>query len=323
MTTAATPPCSVTLVTQTRVLPDRAGDFARWQERVSAAVAQAAGFLDQTLMPPSPPVQLDWVIAQRFASGEHARAWLQSTERAALLREVTDMLVGAVDVQLFAGEGPRLPAAPVSVMIATKVKPGREDAFRRWQQRVAAVESTFPGFQGYKLEPPVPGVQDDWVSLLRFDSDEHLDAWLASDERKRLLAEAADFDEGTHLRKVRSGFDAWFVDGQNPGRKPPPGWKMNMLVLLMLYPVVFLLGKWISDPLLIDRAGLPFWLALFISNAISVPLVGSMLVPWVSRTFGWWLQPAADSGSRRTLMGIGLIVALYVLWLLIFSQVPS
>jgi uncharacterized protein len=322
MAVATTSAESVTLVTQTRVLPGREGDFAAWQQRVSDAVAKAGGFIDQSLMPPAPPVQLDWVIVQRFASGVHARDWLQSPERAALLREVEGMLVGPVDIHLFEGEGPRLPAAPVSVMIATRVKPGREEDFRRWQQRVAAVESKFPGFQGYKLEPPVPGVQDDWVSVLRFDSDEHLDAWLASDDRKRLLAEAAEFDEGTHLRKVRNGFDAWFAGAEDPSKPPPPGWKYNMLVLLTLYPVVFLLGKWLADPLLIDRWGWPFWLALFASNAISVPLVGSVLAPWAGRRFGWWTQPSDGPFGRTTVIGVGVIVLLYGVWLLLFSLYP-
>ena len=82
---------------------------------------------------------------------------------------------------------------------------------QRWQQRIAAVEATFEGYSGYKLEPPIPGVQDDWVSVVRFDSDAHLDAWLNSEQRQKLLEEGADFNEETHLRKVRSGFEQWFT----------------------------------------------------------------------------------------------------------------
>lgn len=320
MTTATPTAQSVTLVTQTRVLPERAEEFARWQEQVSAVVAQADGFLDQTLMPPAPPVQLDWVIVQRFASADAARAWLQSPAREALLGEVQPLLVGPVDIHLFDGDSPHPPAAPVSVVIATTLAPGQEAAFQSWQRRVAAVESTFAGFQGYKLEPPVAGVQDDWVTVLRFDSDEHLDAWLNSDARKQLLQEGEAFDAQTHLRKVRNGFDAWFATGTAAGSRAP-GWKMNMLVLLMLYPVVFLFGTWVSDPLLLGR-GVPFWLALFIGNMVSVPLVGSVLVPWISRVFGWWLQPAAGRGERVTRMGIALLLLLYGASLLIFSLFP-
>ena len=46
-----------------------------------------------------------------------------------------------------------------------------------------------------------------------------------------------------------------------------------MIVLLLLYPVVFLFGAWVQTPLLMERAGLPFWLALFIGNVVSVLLL--------------------------------------------------
>ena len=58
----------VTIVTQTRVRHQAAEAFARWQEGTSKVIAGFAGFLEQTVMPPSPPQQVDWVILQRFSS---------------------------------------------------------------------------------------------------------------------------------------------------------------------------------------------------------------------------------------------------------------
>jgi len=56
----------------------------------------------------------------------------------------------------------------------------------------------FPGFRADELLKPVPGIQDEWTVLYRFDTAEHADAWLESPERKRLLAEQgerfADFE---------------------------------------------------------------------------------------------------------------------------------
>jgi antibiotic biosynthesis monooxygenase (ABM) superfamily enzyme len=116
---------------------------------------------------------------------------------------------------------------------------------------------------------------------------------------------------------VRTGFDAWFKLGN--GANPPPAWKQNMLVLLALYPVVFLFGLWVQNPLLMDRWGAPFWLALFLGNIASVLLL-SQLVPLVSRRFNWWINPAGDP-VRMNLVGVVVIVALYGLLMLLFSQV--
>ena len=52
------------------------------------------------------------------------------------------------------------------------------------------------------------------------------------------------------------------------------------------------------------KAGLPFWLALFIGNVVSVVLL-NWLVPWASRGFGWWLAPTRDAGRWTSLAGRG------------------
>ena len=90
----------VTIVTQTRVAPDKAEAFASWQRDVSGIVAAQPGFIEQTILPPSPPSQLDWVILQRFARTEDAIAWLRSDERARLVAQAQPMLVGQDDVHL-------------------------------------------------------------------------------------------------------------------------------------------------------------------------------------------------------------------------------
>ena len=46
---------AVTIVTQTRVRPENAEAFARWQDETSKVVARFPGFIKQTVMPPSPP----------------------------------------------------------------------------------------------------------------------------------------------------------------------------------------------------------------------------------------------------------------------------
>ena len=70
---------TVSIVTQTTVRPERAEDFARWQGETSTVIATFPGFVEQRLMPPNPPLQVDWVILQRFDTTEDAQRWLAST----------------------------------------------------------------------------------------------------------------------------------------------------------------------------------------------------------------------------------------------------
>jgi antibiotic biosynthesis monooxygenase (ABM) superfamily enzyme len=309
---------SVTVVTQTRVRPESADAFARWQDETSAVVAVFPGFLKQTVMPPSPPAQVDWVILQRFASTETAVAWLNSDARLERVQGAAPMLVGRDDIHIVQEGGAGVLPAPVSAVISTRVKPGQETAYRAWEQRIAAAQSKASGFQGYRFEPPVPGVQEDWLAIVRFDTEANLQAWLDSPERHKLLRDAEPFTEEFHARIARTGFDQWFPVPA-AGQERPAAWKQNMLVLLMLYPVVFLFGFFVQTPLLTGRAGLPFAVALFCGNVASV-LILSYLVPLVSNRFLWWLQPTSANRTRINIVGAVLVTALYAILVLVFWQ---
>jgi antibiotic biosynthesis monooxygenase (ABM) superfamily enzyme len=307
----------VTIVTQTRVAPDRAAEFESWQRDVSGIVAAQPGFIQQTVLPPSPPGQLDWVIQQRFSNAGDALAWLRSGERERLVAEAQPMLVGRDDVHLLEDSATGVLPAPVSAVISTRIKPGQESAYREWERKIAAAQARAAGFQGYRFEPPVPGVQEDWLTILRFDSETNLQAWLASPERAKLLEESGSFTDEYHTRVVRAGFDQWFRT--NSSAPSAPEWKQNMVVLMLLYPVVVLFNSLVQSPLLVQHLGLPLWGALFIGNAVSVVLL-SLLVPLASRWLGWWLSPS-DRDPKIELGGAALVVGIYALSLLVAWQI--
>jgi len=314
---APAPDAAVTLVTQTRVREGMAEQFGQWQSAISTAAAEFPGFITQSVLPPNPPLQVDWVIQQRFADVEAAAAWLRSERRTRLVDAAQPMLAGHDDVHLVRDSTVGVRPAPVSAVISSRIRPGQEAAFRAWEQRIAAAQAKSPGFQGYRFEPPIPGVQEDWLAILRFDTERNLQTWLDSPERKKLLEETAPFLEEFHARVVRTGFEQWFPSAA-AGTSAPAAWKMNMLVLLLLYPIVFLFGIWVQTPILMGKAGLPFWLALFIGNVVSVLLL-NWLVPWTSRGFGWWLAPTRNADERTSLTGAALILLLYAGWLYLFS----
>jgi antibiotic biosynthesis monooxygenase (ABM) superfamily enzyme len=293
--TDSRPAGAVTIVTQTRVRDSGTDAFAKFQATISAAVAEQPGFIEQSVLPPDPPTQVDWVILQCFLTTDDAVAWLRSERRRALLTEIQSVLAGADDVHLVRDAATGALPSPVAAVITTRVRPGREGEYRAWEQRIAAAQASYPGFQGYRFEPPIPGVQENYVAILRFESEETLKGWMDSPERHGLLEQAIGLTDDVHARIVRSGFSQWFPDSHTQG----PAWKMNMIVLLLLYPVVFLFGFWVQTPILMRGMGLPFWLALFIGNVASVVIL-NYLVPWASTGFRWWLNPRRAGVSVMT-----------------------
>jgi antibiotic biosynthesis monooxygenase (ABM) superfamily enzyme len=306
-----------TIITQTRVLPEHAADFAAWQQEISGEVAAVPGFISAEVLPPS-PVQPDWVIMQRFTSNTAAQAWLGSPERQKLLEKVRPWLVGHDDIHLIENSS-QPDSSAVSLVISTRVAPGKEAAFKAWNQRINAAQARYPGFQGFKITPPTPNVQDDWLTVVQFDNQDHLNDWLTSTDRKRLLDEGSSIFTESHARTVRSAFAQWFPLEGAAGAAPT--WKMNMLVLLGLYPIVFLFGFFVQTPYLMGTFGMPFWASLFVGNVVGVLLL-NYVVPWVSTRFAWWLKPAGESTTRQNLIGIVVLVVCYALLMLIFSRFP-
>lgn len=308
---------SVSIVTQTSVLLESAEEFARWQGETSTIIATFPGFIEQRLLPPNPPLQVDWVILQRFGDLANAQGWLASPQRQKRIEGVAPMLVGRDDVHIVQDDASAARSSPVSAVISTRVKPGMEAEYLKWESKVAAAQSRAPGLQGYRFEPAVPCVQEDNVAILRFDSQANLDAWLNSPERKNLVEEAAPLTVEFHTRTAQSGFEQWFRDALPDGAPPPAAWKVNMIVLLTLYPVVFLWSIYIGLPFLAGKYQLNYPVALFIGNVFSVAVTG-FLVPWTAGRLTWWLAPAAARRTKMNILGAVAMLATYAAMVLVF-----
>jgi antibiotic biosynthesis monooxygenase (ABM) superfamily enzyme len=194
----------------------------------------------------------------------------------------------------------------------TSVAPGNEKEFERWHARVRERQATYPGFLGCEVQPPTGTFQQEWVTLLRFDSNEHLDNWLQSDDRSRLLREADEIIDRSNQRRVRTSFEGWFKFGADD--KPPPSWKQAAIVLLCLFPVV-MLEITLLNPVLAWINVAP---ATFIANVISVGVLTWPLIPLASKAMQWWLSPRPDAGPAVRWGGPAALVCLYAVAIVFF-----
>jgi uncharacterized protein len=212
-----------------------------------------SGFEAMDVVPPVPGVQDSYVIVFRFDSFAHLDAWLRSDARQAILARGEGLFTSEARPQVVAGTRPAPRGA--GIVVSTRVKPGRETECREWQSRIDTEAARFPGFLGNQVFAPAPGVQEEWVVVVRFDSSEHLQSWFLSDARQRLVDRAARLWDEARVERFGGGFPGWFAPGTTASGQPafPPVWKQAMIVLLALYPTVMLLTLFLSPWL----AGLP------------------------------------------------------------------
>jgi uncharacterized protein len=314
MTVETDTPKVATAVTTVQVRQGEEGAFAGWLTELNKTVATFPGYISAVVIPPAPPAQQDWVMVQRFQTLKQLGAWLDSDERRSLLDKSASLLVDEGTTNVIEGASTeRSPQDMVTEIITVSVKPGMEEAYRDWVDRIRQVEARFPGYQGLQLQPPIPGLQDNWVSLLRFDTAEHLNAWLESDARRTALEEVEPFIDRRE-QQVATAFSGWFTFGDVPDQVPP-NWKQSMIVLLMLYPIVMLELLFLNPRL--ESLGMAE--ATFIGNLLSVAALGWVLVPPANRAFDWWLRPKPNAPNWVTPAGVALIVGLYTLTVAVFA----
>jgi uncharacterized protein len=91
-----------------------------------------------------------------------------------------------------------------TVIIGETVRPGCEEAFLTWQQRLNAAASRYPGFIAAEINPPTPS-QPQWSLIYRFDSLPNLRAWINSATRQDRLAEGQRYLECPSTQQIITG----------------------------------------------------------------------------------------------------------------------
>ena len=302
----------VTLIASGRVQAGMGEALAAWHARQADALSRQNGFLSTDLLPPRSGARSDlWTIRISFASPEDLRAWQSSTACRDLLTAAVPLLVGgAFEERHEQGESPSGSRSDVTEVIFSKVRTGMSDQFRGWAQRIQAAQAGYPGYLGMYLQPPQGGGEGHWVTILRYDSASHLEAWMNSRQRADLLAESRQFMEREELVRITSSFPGWVPVDPVSGQAPP-NWKTAMLVLLGLYPIVMLELRLLSP--FLAGLGIHGALGTFIGNTISVALTSFLTMPRFVQAFDWWLFPGIASPRALTRRGVQIIALLYVL----------
>jgi len=300
-----------TVVISHRVRVGREADYARWRAAMNVAVAAYDGFDGLEEILPRAGAQEDWVIVFRFVKASQLSVWLGSDERSALIEQAKDLLD---DMREQIVATPDEAIEPQTIVISERVKPGREKDYSTWQAGITAAASRFPGYLGGERFPPVPGVQDEWVYMLRFATPEQLDGWLNSNERERWRAKAEPFLDNVDIQRIAAGLGGWFPVKASSGQQPPPNWKQALAVLLAMYPTVMMLMIFVSP--LLDAAPEP--VDMFVRALANVIILTWLLMPVTNRLIKHWLYPRSKAdnaiGTAAVMAAFASMVAGFIVF---------
>lgn len=188
----------------------------------------------------------------------------------------------------------------VTWVVSHHVRMDRADRFEVWLRGISDEVSRFPGWRGATvLRPPsLKGPSSDYVLVARFDSAEDLRRWENSAERAHWLHLLEPLVTGLPTTRSASGLETWFQLAGETVVVPPPKWKMAILVLVAIFPLVVVvtlgLGAFAGGRPYVGLPvtfGAPYVVRTLLTSVILVILMTWVVMPGLSHLARRWLYP--------------------------------
>jgi hypothetical protein len=183
---------------------------------------------------------------------------------------------------------------PVTTTVTRRVKPGHEPFYDQFLEGIIAAASQFPGHLGVEVFRPESAAAGEYRIVYRFDTGEHLRAWLDSDERAAWVERAEPHVIGPMRTRFMTGLETWFTLPDRPNAPPPPAYKMALLTWITIFPLITLVVIAL-DPLLEKLDLVP---RLADTTAVTVPIMTWLVMPRITRLLRSWLYPTASPSGR-------------------------
>ncbi len=176
-----------------------------------------------------------------------------------------------------------------TVVITHHVREDHQDDYENWLKEIGLVARSYPGHLSAMIIRPIPGASSTYTIVIRFDTRDHLLAWMGSPDRSRLIDKVQPFLMEEDRYQVQSGLDFWFTpEGSKP--KFPKRWKQSLVTWSAIYPLV------LSVTLLVNylwhrfRLGDHHYLQMLLITGIVVLLMVYVVMPRYTRLIHRWLH---------------------------------
>jgi hypothetical protein len=181
------------------------------------------------------------------------------------------------------------PQAPayVTQIICRRVRPERQADYERWlKERLMPALAGFDGYEGATVLRPGETPTKEYVIIQRWRDYAALQGWVDSDLRGAVLGESEPLSVSAPSRRRETGLEVWF---QLPGRgavRPPPRYKMALVIWMVIAPLSLAANALLGAPL----AGLPDVAATYVKAGVIVLIMTYLAMPLARRLLARWLD---------------------------------
>lgn len=183
--------------------------------------------------------------------------------------------------------------APAVLKIVYHVLPRTREVFERTLRSLVEAGETSPGRLGVDVLTPAPGSDDldEWQVVLRYRTEADLCAFRRSRKVRTSRARLDALTVGAPRVERIHGMETWFALSDRRDVSPPPKWKMAIVSILAIYPLILFVQPVIA-PLV---RGAPRWLAILTEMTAISPLMTWVVLPLVIRLLKTWLYPEGSA----------------------------
>lgn len=175
-----------------------------------------------------------------------------------------------------------------TVVITHRVRVDKHADYERWLNEIAPLCKAAPGHLDWHIVRPIPGLTETYTVIIRFDTRDHLQNWMASPERERLIEKVQPLFVSGDDFFISSGLDFWFAP-KGAQARIPVRWKQFLVTWSAIYPLA--LGVPLVVVPVLRRLGVPDNLPFtpLVVTGIVVFLMVYLVMPRYTRFVQRWL----------------------------------
>ncbi|MDW3191370.1 MAG: antibiotic biosynthesis monooxygenase [Cytophagales bacterium] len=173
----------------------------------------------------------------------------------------------------------------ITVVVSHFVKKGIEQAFEAALKEVIEKAKSFQGYEGIQTMQVNGKGENEYILLVRFDSESSYQVWKHSATRKAWSVELKSFITRESEVCYQEGLEFWFSIPQVTTTEPPKKWKMAILTWMVIYPLVLTLSSLAG--FFLDF--FPLFLRMLLVSMVMVTLMTYLVMPKITVLFAPWI----------------------------------
>jgi uncharacterized protein len=175
-----------------------------------------------------------------------------------------------------------------TAVVTHRVRDGQQASYEDWLNEIGPTCRRSVGHLDLQIIRPIAGLTWTYTVVIRFDTREHLQNWMSSQDRKGLIEKVRPLLAKDDDFFIRSGLDFWFTP-EGAMAKVPVRWKQFLITWSAIYPLV--LGVQVVVAPLLRQLGVPQdrYIDTLCGTGVVVSLMVYLVMPHYTKLLQRWL----------------------------------